>query len=51
VGVFSTDAGAAIPDRTVRHRFGREDAVRWALVAGFSAILYLFILLPMAKII
>ena len=51
MAVISAEAGATIPDRTVRHRFGKEDAVRWVLVAGFAAILYLFILLPMAKIV
>ncbi len=43
------DLAAAIPDRTLRHRLGKEDVVRYALVAVFAAALYLFILLPMAK--
>src|SRR5215471_6433740 len=40
----------AIPDRTVRHRLGREDVVRYVLVAAFGAVLYLFILYPMAQL-
>jgi iron(III) transport system permease protein len=51
VALVSTEAGAPIPEGVVRHRFGREDAVRWALVAGFALVLYLFIVLPMAKIV
>jgi len=51
MAMIDADLGAAIPDRTVHHRFGKEDVVRWALVAGFAAVLYLFILLPMAKIV
>jgi iron(III) transport system permease protein len=51
MAVVSAEAGAGIPDRVVRHRFGREDAARWALVAAFALVLYLFIVLPMAKIV
>jgi iron(III) transport system permease protein len=51
VALVSAEAGAPIPEGVVRHRFGREDAVRWALVAGVGLILYLFIVLPMAKIV
>jgi iron(III) transport system permease protein len=40
----------AIPDRTVRHRLGREDVVRYALAAAFALTLYLFILYPMAQL-
>jgi len=50
MAVVATEAGAPIPERVVRHRFGREDAVRWALVAGFALVLYFFIVLPMGKI-
>ena len=50
MAVAATEAGAPIPERMVRHRFGREDAVRWALVAGFALVLYFFIVLPMGKI-
>ena len=50
MAVAATEAGAPIPERVVRHRFGREDAVRWALVAGFALVLYFFIVLPMGKI-
>ncbi|MBI2526829.1 MAG: putative 2-aminoethylphosphonate ABC transporter permease subunit [Candidatus Rokubacteria bacterium] len=49
MAVTPADLAAAIPDRTVRHRLGREDVVRYALVAAFAAVLYLFIVLPMAK--
>ncbi len=40
----------AISDRLVRHRLGREDVVRWALVLAFAAILYLFLLYPLASV-
>jgi iron(III) transport system permease protein len=42
---------AAIPDRTVRHRLGGEDLVRFGLVAVFAAILYLFVLYPLIHVI
>ena len=42
---------ADIPDRTVRHRWGREDAARAALVVAFAAVLYLFVLYPMAQLV
>jgi len=42
---------AALPDRTVRHRLGAEDLVRWALVALLAAILYLFVLYPLLQVI
>jgi iron(III) transport system permease protein len=35
----------------VRHRLGREDVIRALLVLAFGLVLYLFILLPMAKMI
>src|SRR4030095_3875455 len=41
----------AIPDRTVRHRLGGEDLVRFVLVAVFAAILYLFVLYPLLHVI
>src|SRR4029450_4112115 len=41
----------AIPDRTVRHRLGGEDVVRFVLVAVFAAILYLFVLYPLIHVI
>ncbi len=40
---------AAIPDRTVRHRLGREAVLRSALVALFGLFLYLFVLYPMGQ--
>ncbi|HEV3345554.1 MAG TPA: ABC transporter permease subunit, partial [Methylomirabilota bacterium] len=40
-----------IPDRTVRHRLGVEDVVRYALVALFAAVLYLFVLYPLLQVI
>src|SRR5882724_7489583 len=49
--VGSREAGVTIPDRVVRHRLGREDVIRAALVVVFGLVLYLFILLPMAKMI
>src|ERR1700730_18342671 len=42
---------AVIPDRTVRHRLGVEDLVRYTLVALFAAILYLFVLYPLLQVI
>ena len=51
MALTSAEAAVSIPDRVVRHRFGREDLVRWALVAGFALVLYLFIVLPMAKMV
>ena len=42
---------AAIPDRTVRHRLGGEDVVRYGLVAIFAAILYLFVLYPLIHVV
>ena len=42
---------AVIPDRTVRHRLGGEDLVRYTLVVLFAAILYLFVLYPLLQVI
>src|SRR5260370_199641 len=42
---------AVIPDRTVRHRLGIEDLVRYTLVVLFAAILYLFVLYPLLHVI
>src|SRR5215831_10314809 len=41
---------AAIPDRNIRHRLGREDVVRYGLVVLFGVALYLFVLYPMAQL-
>jgi iron(III) transport system permease protein len=41
----------AIPDRTVGHRLGGEDLVRYALVGIFAIILYLFVLYPLIHVI
>src|SRR5262249_56895998 len=35
---------------TVRHRLGREDVLRHALVTAFAAILGLFVLYPMVQL-
>jgi len=43
-------AAAEIPDRVVRHRLSGEDVIRWALVAVFAAILYLFLLYPLGQV-
>jgi iron(III) transport system permease protein len=40
-----------IPDRTIRHRLGGEDVVRFVLVAVFAAILYLFVLYPLGHVV
>ncbi len=50
MGIASGGLSAAIPDRTVRHRLGREDVARYALVAVFGVVLYLFILYPMGHL-
>ncbi|HEX7786435.1 MAG TPA: putative 2-aminoethylphosphonate ABC transporter permease subunit, partial [Methylomirabilota bacterium] len=42
---------AAVPDRTVRHRLGGEDVLRYALAAVFAAVLYLFVLYPLIHVI
>jgi len=41
---------AGIPDRVVRHRLGREDAIRWGLIALFALVLYLFLLYPLWQV-
>jgi iron(III) transport system permease protein len=44
-------APAVIPDGTVRHRLAGEDLIRYALVAAFAAILYVFVLYPLLHVI
>ena len=44
------DLASSLPDRTVRHRIGGEDLIRYALVAAFAAILYLFVLYPLGHV-
>ena len=46
----TSDPLPPIPDRTVRHRLGREDLARYGLVALFGLVLYLFVLYPMAQL-
>ena len=43
-------AAAGIPDRVVRHRLSGEDAIRWALVGVFAAVLVLFLLYPLGQV-
>ncbi len=43
-------AAAGIPDSVVRHRLSGEDAIRWALVAVFAAVLALFLLYPLGQV-
>jgi iron(III) transport system permease protein len=50
VPVAPRDLAASIPDRTVRRRLSAEDAARYALVGLFAAVLYLFVLFPMAQL-
>src|SRR5262249_35288104 len=50
MALASRDLAASIPDRTVRHRLGREDVLRHALVTAFAAILGLFVLYPMVQL-
>ena len=45
-----SDGLAAIPDRPVRRRLGREDVIRYALVAVFGIFLYLFVLYPLLHV-
>jgi iron(III) transport system permease protein len=40
-----------IPDRTVRHRLAGEDLIRYALVAVFGLMLYLFVLYPLVHVV
>src|SRR4029077_18721238 len=47
----STGAAAAISDRTVRHRLAGEDVIRYALVALFALVLYLFVVYPLGHVI
>jgi iron(III) transport system permease protein len=42
---------AAIPDRVVAHRRDVEDLIRYALVALFGAVLYLFVLYPLLQVV
>jgi iron(III) transport system permease protein len=42
---------AAVPDRVVCHRRGVEDLIRYALVALFAAVLYLFVLYPLLQVV
>ena len=42
---------AAIPDRVIGHRRGVEDLIRYALIALFAAVLYLFVLYPLLQVI
>ena len=44
------DLAGRIPDRTVRFRLGAEDLVRYALVAVFALVLFLFVLYPMGQL-
>jgi len=41
---------AAIPDRVVRRRPGREDVARYALVGAVAAVLLLFVLYPLGQV-
>ena len=50
MAIASHDVAAPVPDRTVRHRAGREDVARYALVAVFCIVLSLFVLYPMAQL-
>lgn len=43
-------AAAEIPDGVVRHRLSGEDAIRWALVSAFAAVLVLFLLYPLGQV-
>jgi iron(III) transport system permease protein len=50
VTTASRDLAASIPDRTIRHKLGAETLARYALVAAFGLILYLFVLYPMGQL-
>jgi len=50
VAIARGGLASSLPDRTVRHRLGVEDVVRYALVAVFGAILYLFVLYPLGHV-
>jgi iron(III) transport system permease protein len=49
--VGSVGVASGIPDRTVRHRVAGEDVIRYALVALFALVLYLFVLYPLLHVI
>ncbi|HET8578163.1 MAG TPA: ABC transporter permease subunit, partial [Methylomirabilota bacterium] len=51
MAITPRDLAAPIPDRTVRHRLGGEDVVRYALVGAFGLVLYLFVLYPLGHVI
>ena len=42
---------ADLPDRVVRHRVSREDAIRWGLIAVFAGVLCLFLLYPLSQVV
>jgi iron(III) transport system permease protein len=42
---------SAVPDRVVRHRLAGEDVLRYALVAVFGIVLYLFVLYPLLHVV
>ncbi len=46
----SDGVAGVIPDRAVRHRLGGEDLIRYALVAVFGVVLYLFVLYPLLHV-
>jgi iron(III) transport system permease protein len=50
VAFGAAPVGTTVPARTVGHRLGGEDVVRYALAVGFALVLYLFILYPMAHL-
>jgi iron(III) transport system permease protein len=50
VAIVPGELAASLPDRTIRHRLGVEDLIRYALVAAFAAVLYLFVLYPLGHV-
>jgi iron(III) transport system permease protein len=50
VAIVPGELAASLPDRTIRHRLGVEDLIRYGLVAAFAAVLYLFVLYPLGHV-
>jgi iron(III) transport system permease protein len=47
----SAELAAGVPDRTVRDRLSGEDLLRYGLVAAVAAVLGLFLLYPLTKVV
>jgi len=50
MALVSGDLAGGVPDRIVRRRLRPEDVARYALVAVFALVLFLFVLYPMGQL-